>query len=58
MTFIPLNFSCLTCGTLDYLKEGVVGENVSKDALARIGIPLDEGDKVLICQECFYEVSM
>jgi len=58
MVSIPINFSCLTCGTLDGLKRAIVGATISKETLDKMGIPLEEGEEVLICQECFFELCI
>lgn len=58
MNSIPINFSCLTCGTLDSLKRAIIGVTISKEILDSMGIPLEEGEEVLICQECFYELCI
>lgn len=56
MASIPLNSSCFTCGSRDFLEIAIVGETISQNALKERGIFLEEGDEVFICWECLPEV--
>lgn len=58
MSVFPLNNSCLFCGENLFLKTKMVGVTISKEKLEERGISLEEGDSVLICMECFFEVAI
>lgn len=54
---LPLNQACLTCGSMDFLEPVTVGETLCKKRLEGLGIPLNEGDDVLICLVCYVELG-
>ncbi len=54
----PVNSTCVTCGSRDYLEPAIVGETLCAEKLAASGMLLDRGEEVYICFNCLLEFCL